>query len=940
MSYIVRRSAGTNFEIGDLGVTILGSSEYDLYTEGGISYETLGRSASIGDLASAFAGGDLELLDGPGGAVVPPSQAASSALQPHASTHAPGSPDELNVTGLSGLLSDPQNPVPHGHVVADVSDFSAGVDSNSSVVANTSHRNTTGNPHSANTDDIPEGSSLYYTEARVSANVDVNSNSLHRASTGNPHSANTDDIPEGTSLYYTEARVNANTNVSANTSHRNTTGNPHNADTDDIPEGSSSLYYTEGRVNANANVAANTSHRNTTGNPHSADTDDIPEGTNLYYTEARVSSNSDVTANTNHRNITSGNPHGVTPAIIGAVPTSEKGSVNGVATLDATGRIPTSQLPTSVQEYKGAWNASTNTPTLASGVGTNGDTYRVSVAGSTNLDGITDWDVGDALIFNGQTGVWEKFDNTSTDGPSTTDDLAEGVTNLYYTEARVSANASVTANTNHRNTTGNPHSASTSDIPEGANLYYTEARVSANSSVSANTNHRNTTGNPHSASTSDIPEGTNLYYTEPRVSANSDVVANTNHRNATGNPHGADTDDIPEGSSNLYFTDARVGAVALQRTASDFATFPQKANLVASDVFLIEDSQDTGNKKRATLDDLINLSANPVEWFSGYDGSGGTTFTTAWTDVPINQETIKDAGFVHTGSNPDVTVLEDFAYLISADVSVDINSGNSRSSGEQRLVRSTDGGASYSEIPGTRRFTYHRQSAQAENSGSRTLAIQLNANDRIKLQVRRLAGGATLRLIANGSSLTIGKLKGVQGPQGPAGAGSTVFVAQNGTPIAGPYSTINLTGDAVQSVVDAGGGQANVAIQTFPSSAPPYVEDEGVSNTTSAAFQQKVRLSETGLVLGTYKLTWYMEIRSTVANNDVSARIQLNDADVYGETQRGDAGLFANDNRWRNFSGFRHVVLSGNVNFDLDFASSGGSSVEARRARIALERIA
>jgi len=45
--------------------------------------------------------------------------------------------------------------------------------------------------------------------------------------------------------------------------------------------------------------------------------------------------------------------------------------------------------------YKGTWNASTNTPTLVSSVGTKGDYYVVSVTGSTNLNGITTWTQGD-----------------------------------------------------------------------------------------------------------------------------------------------------------------------------------------------------------------------------------------------------------------------------------------------------------------------------------------------------------------------------------------------------------------------------------------------------------------------------------------------------------------------------------------------------------------
>jgi hypothetical protein len=61
--------------------------------------------------------------------------------------------------------------------------------------------------------------------------------------------------------------------------------------------------------------------------------------------------------------------------------------------------------------YQGTWNASTNTPTLASSTGVNGYYYIVSTAGSTNLDGITDWQIGDWLLFNGT--VWQKIDQSN-----------------------------------------------------------------------------------------------------------------------------------------------------------------------------------------------------------------------------------------------------------------------------------------------------------------------------------------------------------------------------------------------------------------------------------------------------------------------------------------------------------------------------------------------
>jgi len=62
--------------------------------------------------------------------------------------------------------------------------------------------------------------------------------------------------------------------------------------------------------------------------------------------------------------------------------------------------------------YQGTWNASTNNPTLTSGVGVKGYYYVVSTAGSTNLDGTTLWGVGDWAVFNGS--IWQKVDGGDT----------------------------------------------------------------------------------------------------------------------------------------------------------------------------------------------------------------------------------------------------------------------------------------------------------------------------------------------------------------------------------------------------------------------------------------------------------------------------------------------------------------------------------------------
>jgi hypothetical protein len=75
--------------------------------------------------------------------------------------------------------------------------------------------------------------------------------------------------------------------------------------------------------------------------------------------------------------------------------------------------------------FKGTWDANANSPVLASSVGTKGDYYVVGTAGSTNLNGISNWGVGDLATFNGS--VWQRVEggadlngvNLSVSGTST-----------------------------------------------------------------------------------------------------------------------------------------------------------------------------------------------------------------------------------------------------------------------------------------------------------------------------------------------------------------------------------------------------------------------------------------------------------------------------------------------------------------------------------------
>jgi len=99
---------------------------------------------------------------------------------------------------------------------------------------------------------------------------------------------------------------------------------------------------------------------------------------------------------------------GATPGSYGSITAIPVLTVNSKGVITSI----TSTAFTGGLEYKGNWNAATNTPALASSVGTNGNYYTVSVAGTTNLNGITDWQVGDWAIFNGA--EWQKIDQSNT----------------------------------------------------------------------------------------------------------------------------------------------------------------------------------------------------------------------------------------------------------------------------------------------------------------------------------------------------------------------------------------------------------------------------------------------------------------------------------------------------------------------------------------------
>lgn len=113
---------------------------------------------------------------------------------------------------------------------------------------------------------------------------------------------------------------------------------------------------------------------------------------------------------------------------------------------------------TGVLKYQGTWNANTNTPTLTSGSGTPGYYYIVSTNGSTNLDGITDWKVGDWAVFSDQaTDAWQKIDNTQVG--NVTGSGSSGRVTFWNSSSNITSHSQMTYNSVSNVLTVNGHTS-------------------------------------------------------------------------------------------------------------------------------------------------------------------------------------------------------------------------------------------------------------------------------------------------------------------------------------------------------------------------------------------------------------------------------------------------------------------------------------------------
>ena len=116
------------------------------------------------------------------------------------------------------------------------------------------------------------------------------------------------------------------------------------------------------------------------------------------------------------------------------------------------------------------------------------------------------------ILYDVSTGVFS-FDANATFSGKTTDDLAEGTTNLYFTAARARGNVSATTATGISYNSGTGV-FSLSAIP---NSSLTNSSITINGTAVS-------LGGTRTLTTTDIGEGTNLYFTAARARGNVSAV--------------------------------------------------------------------------------------------------------------------------------------------------------------------------------------------------------------------------------------------------------------------------------------------------------------------------------------------------------------------------------------------------------------------------------
>ena len=120
-----------------------------------------------------------------------------------------------------------------------------------------------------------------------------------------------------------------------------------------------------------------------------------------------------------------------------------------------------------------------------------------------------------------------------------------------------------------------------------------------------------------------------------------------------------------------------------------------------------------------------------------------------------------------------------------------------------------------------------------------------------------------------------------------------------------------------------------------------YVEDDGSTFESGAAFIQALRLTTSNLPAGDYHISWYYEVKNSTHNGITRSRVQLNDSAVETDLSFTDTVIAGNVTIEQALSGFKRVTLDAGVhNIDIDMYPLTGATGQVLRKRIMIRQVA
>ena len=380
------------------------------------------------------------------------------------------------------------------------------------------------------------------------------------------------------------------------------------------------------------------------------DTDDIAEGSNKYYTDERVSANTDVVANSAKVGITTEQADAIV-ANTAKVGITEQQALDIVTNNSKVTRRPITAGGNTLDTSETLTIAAGENVTITEADGT------VTIASSGGGGG------GAVDSVNGETGV-VVLD---------TDDISEGATNLYYTDARVSANTDVVANaaniaTNASNIASNNTDISSLQTDVSTNTTNIATNVSdiSTNSTSIATNATNIATNTSNISSNDTDIATNagnIATNTSNISQNTtDIATNASGISTNASNISTNTSNISSNTTNIATNTSNVAT-----NAANIAT--NESNITTNATNISTNASGISANATAISTNASNIATNTTDIATNASGisTNATNIASNTSSISTNTSNI---------SSNSTAIATNAANIASNDTDIATNASN------------------------------------------------------------------------------------------------------------------------------------------------------------------------------------------------------------------------------------------------------------------------